>query len=324
MDLRWLWLGVVLVVVVVAVAASATRMPARRRRPADAVFLAHAQRLRRVPRYASLLRQQQVAMTLRCAAALFLLAGTVLLVSRPFSEETRVQSVANRDIMLCLDVSGSMVEYDEQITREFARIAESLEGERIGLTIWNEVGVTVFPLTDDYDFVAEELDRSAEALGSHDFTYTAGTMIGRSASQIGDGLASCVDRFDRPDEERGRAVVLASDNDPQGKGVFTLDEAAEYAAGEDVVVYGFGTPNMDLLNPGARQGFEAAVESAGGQLQIMGEGSLGGIVDGIQRLETQRLEKPPEVIVHDQPWWGAGLSVAGVVLTLVAGVGRRT
>lgn len=323
MDLKWLWLGVALVVVVVAVVATATWLPARNRRSPDAVFLAHAQRLRRVPRYAALLRQQQVSTALRCAAVLFLLAGTILLVSRPVSEETKERTVSNRDIMLCLDVSGSMVEYDEAIAREFARIAEGLEGERIGLTIWNEVGVTVFPLTDDYGFIVDELDRAADAFSDYDYTYVSGTVLGRSASQIGDGLASCVDRFDRPDEERGRAIVLASDNDPQGKGVFTLDEAAEYAAGEDVVVYGFGTPNM-ALRDGAEPKFRTAVEATGGRLEIMGDGSIGAIVDGIQHLETQRMEKPPEVIVHDEPWWGAGLSTLGVVLVLLSGVGRRT
>lgn len=287
--------------------------------------MAHAARLRRIPRYRALVRNRQWATAVRCLAVLFLLAGTIVLVSRPTSEEVNQETFSNRDILLCLDVSGSMTDYDEEIAQEFSRIAEDLEGERIGLAIWSEVAVTIFPLTDDYDFVVDQLDEAVESFDTYDYNFIAGVQIGRrKGSLIGDGLASCVDRFDRPDEERGRAIVLASDNDPQGKGVFTLQEAADYASDEDVVVYGFGTPEMDTLNPGGQRSFEEAVESTGGQLQVMGEGSLGGIVDGINQLESERSEKPPEVIVNDEPWWGAGLASAGVVLVLLAGIRRRS
>ena len=55
--------------------------------------------------------------------------------------------------MLCLDVSGSMKELDENILRHFVRIAEGLPGDRIGLTIWNGAAISVFPLTEDAEYV---------------------------------------------------------------------------------------------------------------------------------------------------------------------------
>lgn len=323
MDVKWLWLGVVLVLLVVAVVLAACCWPTRTRPRPDAVLMAHAARLRRVPRYRALLRQQLVSTGLRCVAVLVLLLGTILLSVRPFSEAAQRDPVTNRDIMLCLDVSGSMTQYDEQIVREFARIAEGLEGERIGLTIFNEVAVTVFPLTDDYDFVVRQLDEAADAFADHDFDFTAGVLLsGGAASLIGDGLVSCVDRFDRPDDQRGRAVVLASDNAPQGKGVFTLPEAADYAASEDVIVYGLGAPGM-TLEPKAVRGFADATEATGGRFELMEDGSIGAIVDGIHRLEAERMEKPPEVVVDDEPRWGAGLASLGVVLVVLAGLRRR-
>ena len=75
--------------------------------------------------------------------------AAAVLAMRPLSEQARDRSTLNRDVMLCLDVSGSMKELDESILRQFIDIAAGLPGDRIGLTIWNGAAITVFPLTDD-------------------------------------------------------------------------------------------------------------------------------------------------------------------------------
>lgn len=325
MELKWSWLPLVLGAIVVVWLVIWFFPTPFRRTPRKAVLVAHAQRLRSIPRFRLLARRRELAMLVRVVAVLFLIGGTILLSSRLTSTETHQPEVSNRDIMLCLDVSGSMTEYDEQLTREFSEIAQGLDGERIGLTIWNGVAVTVFPLTDDYDFVIEQLDVAAEKLGSYDYHFTAGTYIGgNKASLISDGLVSCVDRFDRPDEERGRAVVLASDNDPQGKPVFTLAEAGDYAADKDVVVYGLGTPGM-AYDPGATEEFKGAVKATGGNLKIMGDdGSTAEIAEGINELEAARSKEPARVTVLDEPAIGTALVSAGVVLVVLAGIRRRS
>jgi hypothetical protein len=227
--------------------------------------------------------------------------------------------------MLCLDVSGSMTTYDAQLIAEFKRIAEGLEGERIGLTIWSGVAVTVFPLTDDYEFVVEQLDEAEQKLANYDYNFVAGTYIGdERASLVSDGLVSCVDRFDRPDEERGRAIVLASDNDPQGEPVFTFDEAADYAVEKGVVVHGLGTPEMDLI-PGSAEEFEAAVKKTKGSWNVFGaDGSTSAIADDINRLEAARSKEPATVTVLDKPYWGAGLVGVGLLLVLGAAIRRSS
>ena len=58
--------------------------------------------------------------------------------------------------MLCLDVSGSMVEYNRSVLEQFGRLLEDFDGERVGLTIFNASAVTVFPLTTDYRFITDE------------------------------------------------------------------------------------------------------------------------------------------------------------------------
>src|SRR5699024_6615666 len=94
-------------------------------------------------------------------------AATVLtgiLAARPVDREMRAEEMGYRDIVLCLDVSGSMIEYDTEIAEKFLTMLPEFDGERIAMSIWNSTSRTVFPLTDDYDLVEAELTEAAEAL----------------------------------------------------------------------------------------------------------------------------------------------------------------
>lgn len=324
MELKWSWLPLVLAAVVLVWLVIWFFPSPLRKTPRNAVLVAHAQRLRRIPRFRRLARRRQVEMLVRVVAVLFLLAGTTLLASRLTLTETHEPEVKNRDIMLCLDVSGTMRAYDEPLVREFAEIAKGLSGERIGLTIWDEVAVTVFPLTDDYDFVVEQLEEAAQAFASSDYKYLAGVITrARGQSLISDGLFSCVDRFDRDDEDRGRAIVLASDNQPNGKPIFTLDEAFDHAVGDDIVVHGLGTPDMSYDQESEKE-FRSAVENTGGTFNIMGDDeATDEIARSINELEEARSKEPARITVIDKPGLGSGLVAAGVLLVVVAGLRRN-
>lgn len=321
MEVRWDWLLWLLILVVVAGLVLWVRPWRKGRMPQHGVLVAHTERLRRTPRFQTLLRRQLVVTLLRTSAVLLLLAGTTLLSARLVSVTTDQPEVNNRDIMLCLDVSGSMTTYDAEVVKEFNSIVSGLDGERIGLTIWNGTAVTVFPLTDDYAFVTDQLDEAYEAFTNFDYDYIAGTSVDfEHASQVGDGLVSCVQRFDRPQDQRGRAVVLATDNDVQGPPVYELPEAADFAAEEDVVVYGLGTPLMTIED---KAEFEQAAETTGGQMQVMGvDGSTESIVAGIEGLETARIKKPPQPLRLDEPATGAALMGFGVLLLVASGFRR--
>ena len=60
---------------------------------------------------------------------------------RQYLQKTRS---ASRDIVLCLDVSGSALSYDRQIIAAYSQIARNLNGERIGLSTFNSTSKTVF------------------------------------------------------------------------------------------------------------------------------------------------------------------------------------
>lgn len=320
---RWPWLLLVLALLVLGLMVWWARARGRRA-TGPASYVAHATRLRALPRYQALVRRQVAIGLCLTAAALIACAGAVLLAGRVQERQTTEQTDRTRDIILCLDASGSMAEVDAQVLSEFRRIVTGLQGERVGLTIWSGVAITVFPLTDDYDFVLDQLSEAESAFGaggiySDEYVYfTAGTVIDWEVqSQLGDGLASCVQRFDRRDEDRSRAIVLASDNEPIGTGIYDVPEAAELAAGEDVVVHGIAAPTT-AERPSAAREFEDAVTTTGGTFSLLGEdGSAATVIEAIGDLEAKEIERPPVVRVLDRPSLGtavAGIGIGGLLV----------
>lgn len=324
---RWPWLALALgalVLLLLVVWLRPWRRPAR----AGAAYVAHAARLQALPRYQVLVRRQVVLGACLTLATLVACSGAVVLAGRLQQRQTMSQEDRTRDIVLCLDASGSMAEVDAEVLREFRTIIAGLRGERIGLTIWSGAAITVFPLTDDYTYVLEQLNAAEKAFASGDVysdeyaIFTAGTVLDWDVqSQMGDGLASCVQRFDRADEDRSRAIVLASDNEPIGAGIFSVPEAAEYARAKRVVVHGIAAP-ATAERPSAAEQFEAAVASTGGTFSQLGEdGSTKAVIDAIADLDAKPIKRPPLVQVLDRPQAGTvvvGIGLGGLVLLWVA------
>ena len=127
--------------------------------------------------------------------------------------------------MLCLDVSTSMNGLDAIVLRQFAELAAGLRGERIGLTIFNGSAITVFPLTDDAEFIEATLaDSPTISSARRKRSFVEGTEEG-GTSLIGDGLASCAMRFDS-DDRASRSIVFATDNALAGEPILQLSAAA--------------------------------------------------------------------------------------------------
>lgn len=335
--LRWPWLVVALSVAVIGLLALWLRRW-RQRRPADATYVAHAERLASLPRFRALVRTRVTFGALASAAALLAIAGAIILGGRIEQTQTMDRDSNARDIMLCLDASGSMAEYNVDVLREMQQIVAQLEGERIGLAIWSKATITIFPLTDDYDFAQEQLEVAEQAfdgvggwLTDDDdrdeyFDFIAGTqrLDGNETvvSQIGDGLASCVQRFPDLDDERGRAVILASDNEPYGEGVFTLQEASGYAIEHRVVVHGIGTEGYENDDEELEE-FEEEVDRTGGIFGEIDNGeSADEIVAEINELEAAKLDEPPVVQTLDRPLVGTVVAGIGLGLLVLVWLGQ--
>ncbi len=340
-ELRWPWLVALLVLLVVVLLAVWVRVWWRRH-PPGASYVAHAARLTSLPRYQTLVQRRRLLGGFGSLAALVACFGGIVLGGRVQETQVMDRDEAARDIMLCLDASGSTAPWNVSVIEELRDIVEGLQGERIGLTIWNNAAITKFPLTDDYDFVLDRLDEAEEAFAdwsefypSDAFDdYTAGTFSDARDTQsslVADGLVSCVQRFDRLDEDRGRALVLATDGEQRGRGVYNLADAGDYAAADGVVVHVVANPGEPDRN-GDIQGLQAVADKTGGTLAELGTGgSAEEVVEEINELEAAKIDRPPLVQKVDEPRTGqvlAGLGVGLLVLVwaveaLISLAGRR-
>jgi Ca-activated chloride channel family protein len=233
--------------------------------------------------------------------------------SRPVSIDTENPEKYNRDVVLCLDASSSMFDVDIEILQRFDELADGFKGERVSLTIFNATGLQVFPLTDDYDYVKENLSKTIDRFqkGYNDpetSSYLASTL-GREegASLVGDGLYGCSLSFDyQDDENRSRSIILATDNVVNGKELVPLDEAAQLAAERNIRVYG--------INPGSRgsgisyvpdsslTSMEESVEATGGKFFLLNNSAaVSTIVDEISDTETSIVEGSPLILRKDNP-----------------------
>jgi Ca-activated chloride channel family protein len=261
--------------------------------PIANVFHAEAspvfQRLRR--RYQSLVGVEVASLSLVGLAA-------IGLTMRPLSEHLDERVVENRDVMLCLDVSGSMIQLDADVLVSFQTLTAGLAGERIGLTIFNGSSVAVFPLTDDADYIAETLSQSATLLIEHKQLFTTGTNEGGS-SLIGDGLASCVLKFDRLDEKRSRSIVFVTDNMRAGSPIMTIEQAGEFASERDIRVYAIAaehTPGFAGITLA-----EVATGTGGASFQMTDTHTVDAVIAEIQKLEATRIQLRTDVTASDRP-----------------------
>lgn len=283
-------------------------------------LVARAERVRTLPTFARAVRRRRAALVGVIVLGLAASALAAVIAARPVTAQTIQPENTNRDVMLCLDVSGSMSDVDVEVLSVFEELIQGFEGERIGLTIFNSSPVQVFPLTDDYAFVQGQLQRIRE---SFDYLeeipeHWVGTLNGPGASLIGDGLASCAMRFDHIDEERARSIILATDNELNGESVITLDEAAAFTASRGIRLY--------TINPvdGIAQAESTALSEAAAMTGGIGFGlrdatTVDEIIAEVQKQEASTLRGEATVIQIDTPQlWIIALVIVvlGFVLVL--------
>lgn len=302
--------GVLLVAIVAGVALGLRSRAARDAAPA--ALVSRAERLRTLPAFRASVSRRMAALSgiLALGVIATLLAGVVA--ARPMSAQTVQPVNTSRDIMLCLDVSGSMTEVDVEVLTVFDELLDSFEGERIGLTIFNSSPVQIFPLTDDYAFVREQLQRMRESFDYLDETpeHWVGTLNGPGASLIGDGLAACTMRFDHLDDDRSRSVILATDNELAGASILTVEEAAQFARAQQVRVFALN-PVQGKDAEVSAQLSQAAAITGGQSYALRDTTTVADIVAQIQKQEARALQGQAQVVWVDTPnLWMALMLVA--------------
>ncbi|PCE15711.1 hypothetical protein AUC47_12610 [Microbacterium sp. SZ1] len=281
--------------------------------------VARAERLRALPTFRQALNRRVLALSGILLLGVIAVVSAGVVAARPMSSQTIQPVNTSRDIMLCLDVSGSMSEVDVEVLTVFEELLDSFEGERIGLTIFNSSPVQIFPLTDDYPFIREHLQSIRESFDYLDEVpeHWVGTLNGNGASLIGDGLAACAMAFDHPDDERSRSIIFATDNEINGASIVTLDEAAAYSASVGVRVFALNPVEGKDADVSAE--LTRAAEATGGQAYgLRDTTTVSDIVAQVQEQEATELKGQAQVVWTDTPnLWIVVLLVAMLSFVVV-------
>ena len=156
--MRFGWLIPVVLLVVVA-ATVIGWMLARRagERSGKKGWVANTGFLRDLPKYQALVRRTRSSLAMAVVCFIIAVIATSVSAGAPVDRYTKYDKSASRDIVLCLDASGSMLPYDSEIGDAFKQIIAHFNGERISLQLWNTYSMTMFPLTDDYEMADDVL-----------------------------------------------------------------------------------------------------------------------------------------------------------------------
>ncbi|WP_259557146.1 vWA domain-containing protein [Brachybacterium sillae] len=334
MRFWWVTLVLLLAGIVVWALTFLYRRPPRRR----PVLVANSEFLERLPSFVRSRRLARILRVLAVGTAVCGLLSSAVLSGRIATERVQSPEFANRDIVLCLDVSGSMYKYDTQILRTFAEMVDSFQGERIGLSIFNSTSRTVFPLTNDYDLVRRQLEEGAEAVDFDEFGYRSGAVqypqdkvrrytefvagtrgVDEQASIVPDGLASCAQEFDRAEEDRSRSIILATDNEVNGEPIYTLAQAAQTVQDRGVDLYTI-YPGAFECGPQCFEELERETRAHGGEVFASDDpNAMPRIIAQIERTQAQVMGAAPTVVRTDRPMFGAVLTLLSLIAVLLVG-----
>jgi Ca-activated chloride channel family protein len=161
----------------------------------------------------------------------------VLAAARPlwFGEPVAIPS-EGRDLMLAVDLSGSMQQTDMQVNgRQVDRLEmvksvmddfiERRVGDRLGLILFGDTAYLQTPLTFDRAIVKQFLDESVIGL------------VGDSTA-IGDAIGLAVKRF--TEKERSNRVLILLTDGRNTAGNINVEQALSLAVSNEVTIYAIG------------------------------------------------------------------------------------
>ena len=163
---------------------------------------------------------------------LLAMVAIIIALARPQTQHTE-QEVDGKgiDIILCIDISGSMTAQDfkpnrmEAAKQVAANFVDQRPTDRIGIVIFSGESFTQCPLTTDKAVLHNAIDN-----------IQSGLLV--DGTSIGDGLATGVDRL-RNSQSKSKVIILLTDGENNG-GLIGPANAKEIAKTFGVKVYTIG------------------------------------------------------------------------------------
>jgi Ca-activated chloride channel family protein len=208
---------------------------------------------------------------------------------------------SGRDLMLAVDLSGSMSEPDmelggnvvDRLTAAKAVLADFLDrrvGDRVGLLVFGQRAYALTPLTLDRDSVRDQLRDSVAGLAGRE-------------TAIGDAIGLAVKRL--RDQPKGQRVLILLTDGVNTAGVLEPLKAAELAKAEGVRIHtiafggsggGFSIFGLTVPMPGGEDEIDEATlkkiaqETGGQSFRARDTEQLAGIYAELDRIEPVKQE----------------------------------
>ncbi|MFT3826869.1 MAG: VWA domain-containing protein [Chitinophagaceae bacterium] len=227
---------------------------------------------------------------------LLAISSLIIALARPqHRNDEELKSGQGIDIILCLDVSGSMLAQDftpnrlEAAKQVAAEFVEQRATDRIGVVIFSGESFTLVPLTTDQNVLKTQI-------------YNIQRGVLEDGTAIGDGLGISVERL-RDSKTKTRIVILLTDGEDQGGRIDPL-AAKEMAKTYGIRVYTIGvgsegyaevpvdgtTTRPQKVNINEPLLRSIADETGGLYFRARDNNSLKGIYNEIDKLEKSRIE----------------------------------
>lgn len=260
---------------------------------------------------------------LRCIA----LMAFIIALARPQRKYTEQQVEGEGiDIVLCLDISGSMTERDFQPNRleaskeVAANFVEQRKGDRIGVVIFTNLSFTLCPITSDHKTVLSQINN-----------IHSGYLV-EEGTAIGSGLATSVDRL-KDSKLKSKIIILLTDGVDFG-GTIPPDIAKEMAKAYNIKVYTVGVGSNKEMDVQVQNEFgtttqrkklefneallqEIAQETGGQYFHATDKENLAKVYASINQLEKSKIQLTTYNRVTDEYFWFLVTGVIFIVLELI-------
>jgi Ca-activated chloride channel family protein len=215
----------------------------------------------------------------------------ILALTRPvWIGDPIVREIAARDMLLIVDLSGSMAEEDftddqglkisrlDAVKLVLTDFIDRREGDRLGLAIFGDAAYPQAPFTDDHDTVLTLLDELQVGMAG-------------PKTMMGDAIGLSIRLFEAAETPNKVAILLTDGNDTGSQ--MPVKRAATIAAEEGITIHtiAMGDPANVGENPLDTDTLDFIADTTGGSSFLaLDRDSLEAVYDELDKLEPQLQE----------------------------------
>jgi Ca-activated chloride channel family protein len=277
------------------------------------------------------LSKQLVKFVFYSTALFFLILGIANLQTGSKMQEVKREG---SDIMICLDVSNSMLAEDlkpnrlERAKQAIEKMIDKLEGDRLGIIVFAGEAYTQLPITTDYSSAKLFLNAITP------------NMVPTQGTAIGTAIDKAMESFGT-DEGKNKAIVIITDGENHEDDAI---KKAEEVAKKDIVIHTIGIGSdagvpIPVYHNGVPSGYRKDKEGntvvtklnekllediAGAANGVYVKASnadvgLGAVLEKIAELDKKQIESKRYTDYEDQFQWFIGASLVFLLIEFLTG-----